>query len=174
MGFRSLCFVLGTALLVGVPPASFGQSNGACPVTVAPQPPFVPPPQWEPVGSSGGKYFLFGTSGLWAFVHTHWKLHADGRKLPYFSEYFDWMTETPPRMTVLAKRLDAPAPVVQAERVNRAGPSSRYGEQPDLTKPGFMVTALEIPSAGCWEISARYSPPQRDPQMVSYTVLVEP
>ena len=165
---RSALFFL--ALVMCTRPAVAADT---CVVTPAPEPPFVPPSGFDAFTAGGN--FLYGTPGLWAYVHTHWKLGGlDGNKLPYFSQYYDWKTEKQPHMTVEARRLDAPAPAVTSERVNGAGPSFRYGEQPDLTKPGFMVTALHIPTAGCWQITARYTPPSGKGETLSYTILVEP
>jgi hypothetical protein len=112
---------------------------------------------------------------LWVLVNNHWKLNWDGRKLPYFSTHYNyWKRTGPPPMVVLARRLDAEAPLIWADHVNGAGPSFRPPESPDPAKPGFMVTSLEIPTAGCWEITARYAPPEGNAETVSYTVLVEP
>ena len=37
----------------------------------------------------------------------------------------------------------------------------------------FMVTGIDIPSSGCWEIAARYIA-EPDIQTLSYTVWVDP
>ena len=174
MRSRILLFAIMLALPVGAPRASFADSNSTCAVTKAPDPPFIPPPQWKAESSRDGQYFFFGTPGLWALVHIHWRLHLDGTKLPYFSEHYDWKNEGDPRMVVLARRLDAPGGLVWADWVNGASPSFRPPEPMDPTKPGFMVTSLQLPTAGCWEITARYAPMRRKVEILSYTVLVEP
>jgi hypothetical protein len=174
MRSRILFFVLAVALPAGVPRATFADSNHTCPVTKAPDPPFTPPERWKPESPGDGGYFLFGTTGLWALVHNHWRLHLDGTKLPYFSEHYEWKNEPDPRMVVLARRLDAPAELVWADWVNGAGPSHRFSEPIDPTKPGSMVTSLQVPTAGCWEITARYAPVRGKVEILSYTVLVEP
>ena len=175
MRFGIPSLALGAAVLASIPQASIAADSSACAVTAAPNPAFAAPPKWEMKGPFQENYFLFGTTGLWAWVHNHWKLGMDGRKLPYFSAYYDWWGgEHHPEMVVVARRLDEPASLVWAEEVNGAGPSFRFGEAPDPAKPGFMVTRLEIPTAGCWEISARYRPVGREPQVLTYTVLVEP
>ncbi len=176
MRTKRLFCVLSIALGISTLPAPAADGDNACAVTAAPKPPFVAPSQFAPNRSLDGEYFFYGTPGLWALVHTRWKLGGlDGNKLPYFSEHYNyWKREGSPQMTVEARRLDAAAPPVRAERVNDAGPSFRYGEQPDPTNPGFMVTALRIPTAGCWEISASYTPPTGTAERLSYTILVEP
>jgi len=174
MRSRILFFVLAVALLLGVPRASLAEGNHTCAVTKAPVPPFTPPRRWGTEGSRDGEYFFFGSPGLWALVHNYWRLHLDGTKLPYFSEHYEWKNEPDPRMVVVARRLDAPAGLVWADWVNGAGPSHRYSEPVDPTKPGFMVTSLQIPMAGCWEITARYTPVRGKVEILSYTVLVVP
>jgi len=163
---RSAILLLGIAIAIGAPLAS--AADGACAVTKL-NPDFVPPPGFELNGN------FYGTPGLWAYiVTTRWNLGDwHGNKLPYFSQYYDWKTEKQPHMTVEARRLDAPAPPVQSERVNGAGPSHLADEPVDLSKPGFMVTALHIPAAGCWEITARYTPPSGKVETLSYTIVVE-
>lgn len=81
---------------------------------------------------------------------------------------------TPGLWALVHRRLDAPAPLVWAARVNGAGPSHRADEPVDLTQPGFMVTRLEIPTAGCWEITARYTAVRGQLETVSYTAPIEP
>ncbi len=169
--------VLLVSLGISVFPASAAGGDNACAVTAAPEPSFVPPPQFSPYTSADSEHFLYGTPGLWALVFTRWKLGSwEGNKLPYFSVHYDWKRDQSPQMqmTVEAKRLDAPAPPVRADHVSGVGPSSRYGEEPDLTKPGALITALRIPAAGCWEITARYTPPTGAVEKLSYTILVEP
>jgi hypothetical protein len=173
MGYRNLGFVLGMAFAACIPQTVLAQGSPPCAVTKAPASAFEPPAGFDrPVLQDDS--FLLGNNWLWAFVRPTWKLNLNNKKLPYFSQFYDWQTERPPKMSVVARRLDAPAPLVWADHINGAGPSFRYGEQPDLSKPGFMVTALDIPSAGCWEVSAQYEPPQRNRVTLTYTVLVEP
>src|SRR5579884_755838 len=127
-----------------------GETIGGCLVTSPPEPYFVPPAPFKPQPESNRNqgYFDFGTSGLWAMIHTRWKVNGpDGNKLPYSSVHYDWRKEPDPRMVVTARKLDSPAPLVWAGWVNGAG---SY----DASIPGFMVTRLKIPQPGCWEITA--------------------
>jgi hypothetical protein len=75
----------------------------------------------------------------------------------------------------VARRLDALEPLVWAERVNGAWQSS--GARPDdiaaRSGIGAMITGLPIPTAGCWEISAHYTPTQGKVQTLTYTVRVD-
>lgn len=171
-----LLFALAIALGASALPA-LAADNSACAITAAPNPPFVPPAQFAPYTFGDGEHFLYGTPDLWALVFTRWKLGSgQGNKLPYFSVRYDWKTEKRPQMTVEAKRIDEAAPTVRGEEVIGAGPSSNGfpAEQPDPTKPGAMLTRLRIPAAGCWEITAKYTPPTGTVQKLSYRVLVEP
>ena len=155
--------MLSLALAAGFPHASLAESKGGCPVTKAPEPSFVPPPPFdgESLGSGG---FYIGTSALWAIVHPHWRVGGGG-KLPYFRQGYDWLQEKDPRLTVVARRLDSPEKMVWAGWANN-------GYVPD--KKSFMVTGLSIPTAGCWEIVAHYTPAPDNIQTLAYTVWVEP
>ncbi len=179
---RTKHMFLGLAVILGISvlPAIGAEGGNACAVTAAPNPPFVPPPQFTPYTIGDGEHFLYGTPGLWALVFTRWKLGGQtGNKLPYFSVHYDWRQDASPQapMIVEAKRLDADAPPVRADHVSGTGPSSRGfpAEPPDPTKPGALLTALRIPTAGCWEITAQYTPPRGGvAEKLSYTILVEP
>ncbi len=152
--------ILWLALALIVPS---GTSAGeACAVTKPPDPPFVAPLGYGYSGSDGR--FLYGTRGLWALVTNRWILGLTGRKLPYFSDKYQFTNEPQPHMVVFARRLDAQAPIVSAAKVNGAG-------LPE--KAGFMVTSLDIPTSGCWEITARYSPEGHPAETLSYTVTVD-
>jgi hypothetical protein len=146
-----------------------------CPITKKPSPQFIPPLPWHPITNSSDTFFLWGTPGLWAVVSNHWRLPRAGHKLPFLSEQYDWKQsgEHPP-LAVVARRLDAPAALVWANWVNGAGPPFLYGDGPDFSRrDGFMVTSLAIPSAGCWEISAHFTPARDHVQSLTYIVLVE-
>ena len=154
-------------------PGTKGQNE--CPVTKAPEHPFIPPAGYDPYRWNDGR-FLLGTAELWVLVTPHWVHRSVGNKLPYFSEeFFYGRTEGDPRLAVVARRLDRTEPLVWSEWVNSAGPSFVSGD-PAPRNPkdhGFMVTSLPIPKAGCWEIAARYFPARDKVQTVTYTVSVE-
>lgn len=144
----------------------------ACPVTKAPDQQFNPPLGYHPYpGNDGG--FLLGTPDLWVLATPHWKLGWTGRKLPYFSQnFFFGKSEGDPRLAVVARRLDSAAPLVWSDWVNGGGPP--YRPPGDPNDHGFMVTSLPIPTTGCWEITARYTPARDKIQILTYTVWVEP
>lgn len=173
MRIRFSFLLVPLAFLVIFPRASAAPGGeDACPVTKAPDQPFLPPLGYRPYSANDGR-FLFGTPDLWVLVTSPWKLHSTGRKLPYFSRnFFFGKSEIPPRLTVVARRLDSPAPLVWSDLVNSAGPP--YIPPGDPNDHGFMVTSLPIPTTGCWEVTARYAPTIDKIQTLTYTVWVEP
>jgi hypothetical protein len=135
----------------------------SCPVTRASARPFVPPSPY----STGQHEFLYGSPALWTVLHAEWHVHSGG-KLPYFRQGYDWMKEKEPRLTVVARRLDGNAPLVWNGWANNG---SIEGRGPAGM---FMVTGLDIPSPGCWEIAAHYAESRDKIQTLTYTVWVEP
>ena len=137
----------------------------SCPITQPPDRAFVPPDRYL---SAGSDEFLYGTPALWAVVERQWQLHGfAGQKLPYFRQGYDEVKEGRPRLTVVARRLDGKAPLVWN---GLAGGGVDHGE-------AFMVTGIDSPSAGCWEIGTQYVDTRHDihtVQTLSYTVWVEP
>jgi hypothetical protein len=138
----------------------------ACPVTKPPARPFVPPP---PYGTDHGPdQFWYGTESLWTLlgIEGTWNIHdnvlesqgAYRTKLTYWRRGFDWRRELEPGLIVIAKRLDRQAPPVAADPAHAV-----Y-----IAGPG-MMTGIDIPSNGCWEITARYSG-----DSLSFVVSVEP
>jgi hypothetical protein len=162
MRSRVSFFLISLAVAAAFSPASGVEYQNVCPVTKAPEHPFIPPAPFDAhLGSDGG--FPLGTPELWAFVNTRWPLYLSSNKPGYFSEIY-WQQEhreANPQLTVIARRLDAAAPLVWAKWANGAGPSHLFGRPPDSGKPGFITTSLRIPEAGCWEISAHYTPGPR-------------
>ena len=160
-------FVLFLALVAGFPHTSLADGKAGCPVTAAPDPPFVPPAPFR--ADSSSSEFLYGTPALWAVVQRHWQVHGfSGSKLPYFRQGYDWTKDHNPRLTVVARRLDTPDPM------EWAGPANGAGATDGTTKVSFMTTGLSIPTAGCWEIAAHYTSLRGDNQTLTYTVWVEP
>ena len=148
-----------------IPNAFAAGTEADCPVTQAPAQPFVPPKGYHP--DPGGDFAL-GTLGLWANVYTHWKLNFNQNKIPFFSEDFIF-GKNEPRLVVVARRLDSPAPLVWADFVTEGDPVPKISNN-----HGFMITSLPIPTVGCWEITARYSPSLNKNHALTYTVWVGP
>src|SRR5579864_5274650 len=130
-----------------------------CPVTKPSTPPCVPPQSYSTNAPQGS--FWFGTDELWTFlpVNGTWRFgHPTGdspifrEKLFFWQQGFDWHEEPQPKLKVTGKRLDASAPLVTlfvtAERANNAGWSA--------PQHPFMVTAINIPTPGGWQITAHH------------------
>lgn len=140
----------------------------ACPVTKPSVQPFVPPPPyWTDPRADG---FWYGTESLWTLlaVQGTWNIHSNvleekggyRTKLIYWRKGFDWRREPQPGLIVIAKRLDREAPQVAADPARAVFVTTE--------RPG-MMTGIDIPSTGCWELTAQYRGHQ-----LSFVVLVQP
>jgi hypothetical protein len=130
----------------------------SCPVTKAPAPAFVPPVPYNSSPLSGG--FLLGSESLWTFIFTY-DISPDPSRAggPYFFKLVYWHpgltwhhTDETNYLTIVARRVDAPsAPIVFTHRANMVGHLS--AEAPEEVA---MMTGLDLPSGGCWEIAADF------------------
>jgi hypothetical protein len=158
------CSLLGVSTTAG---PRTERATEACPVTKPPARPFVPPPPyWTDHGPDG---FWYGTESLWTLlgVHGTWNIRKNvledkggyRTKLTYWRRGFDWRRDEP-ELSVIAKRLDREASSVAAESASGVFVTS---ERP------AMMTAIDIPSAGCWELTAQYGGDR-----LSFIVSVQP
>jgi len=148
--------------------SSVAANRQNCPTTRPPDRPFVPPPPYSP--TAGSNEFLYGSAALWTIVYPGWHVHRDGGKLPFFRQGFVDAKERP-RLTVVARPLNGEGPLVWSGLA-----TSGFMEGKGLAGM-FMVTGIDIPSSGCWEIGAQYVDTSRDVHTVSYlayTIWVEP
>jgi hypothetical protein len=143
---------------------SMAADRESCPVTRPSDRPFVPPAPYS--ARVGNDEFLYGTSALWTIVYPGWHVHSGG-KLPFFRQGYDWVKERDPRLTVVARRLDGEAPLVWNGWANNGSIEGRG------IAGMFMVTGIDIPAAGCWEIAAHYLESRGNIQTLTYTVWVE-
>jgi hypothetical protein len=160
MNLKPLLFILLPFVVAcGVKaPAPVSQS---CAVTTPSNRNFVPPPFNS--AHLGKDEFFFGTPALWTMIYPNWHVHSGG-KLPFFRKGYNAMKEKEPRLVVVARRLDKAGPLVWNGSADNAGDGS----------PGdFMVTGIDIPSVGCWEIAAHYVDGDWNIQTLSYVVWVE-
>jgi hypothetical protein len=127
-----------------------------CPISEPPVRPFVPPSPYP--AKTNPDSFWFGTVKLWT------NLPADGtwrglphymprdptfrQKLFFWSQGYSLRSELHPHLTVTGRRLNASAPPLAADETNA-------GWQDDKEHP-FMVTGVNFPTLGCWEITADY------------------
>ena len=126
----------------------------SCPVTKAATHPFVPPPP-HPAKPSVSS-FWFGTERLWTSlpVSGTWRLGhytpddpTFRQKLFFWRQGFNPHTDLQPRLTVSGKRIDTKAPPLQAD-----GPGNNGWTNDDQ----FIVTGINFPTAGCWEVTGHY------------------
>jgi hypothetical protein len=138
-----------------------------CLTTRAPNPPFVPPAQYLFDAPKGA--FWYGTDQLWTALGSDGKwsmgdnvLHGKGyrTKLTFWSRSFNWRTELEPKLVIIAKRLDADLPSIVVAQANAVFIPSHgtAAIAPDIARrvPPAMMTAINIPTAGCWEVTAQY------------------
>jgi hypothetical protein len=164
MNSRCLFLTFSLAIWAGCAYPSLAADKQACPITKPSDHPFVPPPPYDP--NAGINEFLYGTPALWTLIYPDWHVHSGG-KLPFFRQGYDWMKEPAPRLTVVARKLDGEAPLVWSDWANNASIEGRG------MAGKFMVTGIDIPAPGCWEIAAHYVAPNYI-QTLTYTVWVEP
>ena len=150
------------ALQKPIPPAT-------CPITQPPSEPFVPPAPY-PTKHSEATSFWLGSEKLWTLrpIDGLWyglrtvepdsghEIYRD--KVFWWRKGYDWRTENPPQLKVTGKRLDAPAPALYPERAN-----------PAFIKIPAIVTGINIPTVGCWEMTGDYKGDK-----LTFVVWVEP
>ena len=125
-----------------------------CSVTKPANQPFVPPPPYSAKPSHGE--FWFGTDRLWTAlpVTGTWRLgHYTSldptfrQKLPFWRRGYDAHAEPRPNLTVSGRRIDSPAGPLQTD-----GPGTASWTKDDQ----FIMTGINFPTTGCWEITGRY------------------
>jgi len=143
------------------------QPPAACVITRPPNPPFVPPLR-NLSNMLRSDQVWYGTESLWTYldVSGRWGNIDESKggystKLIYWRRGFDWRKEPEPELIVTARRLDRKTPIVTVEHANAVFVTGPL--------PAAMMTGLDIPTAGCWEIKAQYHD-----QTLSFTVSVEP
>jgi len=130
------------------PPAS-------CPITRAPDVPFVPPDPYP--SKPPARYvnqFWYGSSELWTMLGTDeiWSNLPHNRygytqKIFWWSQDFNREAEPYPAFTVTSERLDVPSsPLVLSEEATNA--SADFGTA--------ILTGVAIPTLGCWKITGKY------------------
>ena len=123
-----------------------------CPVTQPQEPQFVPPEPYAAIAAEGS--FWYGTEALWTDVRRDGMWYGlpqseggYGNKLAWWHGGYSIEAEPVPEITLSARQLDGEAVVEPyIDGTNAFHPD--YGE--------FMMTGIELPTLGCWEISAAY------------------
>ncbi|MGH2436742.1 MAG: hypothetical protein ACRDFA_07095 [bacterium] len=129
----------------------------SCPVTVPSDPLFSPPAPYPVQAPSAGR-FWYGTVGLWTMLKADgvWSgvPPTEGYRRGYRDKVFWWRpgydgrTEQRPKLTVSGKRLDGDAPRLFVSAATNAHVEDFGG--------WTMLTALDIPTTGCWELTGSY------------------
>ncbi len=133
---------------------------------------FTPPEPFPPLPSANG-FAWHGTAGLWTQLEAGgavwgglpWHVHDGeteghfGQKTFWWRDNYNHQEEPMPALRIVARRLDAKAAevVVEGHGTHAITPSDGTA----------MLTGLELPSAGCWEITGTYQGTS-----LSYVVLV--
>jgi hypothetical protein len=126
----------------------------SCPVT-KPRPVFVPPARY-PHRPGPPSEAWYGSSRLWTALdvagETWYALPrtdsgAIVQKTFWWSALFSVRTEEQPAISVTGRRLDRPGPTFQA---GNPGTNAAFDETTS------MLVGIDIPTPGCWELTARY------------------
>jgi hypothetical protein len=146
--------IIGSLLAVGnlrrlhATPASPKSTLASCPITRAPQPPYIPP-QPYPSTPPGGEVW-YGTPNLWTTLPPG----GTWTGLPYNNgaytqKVFFWSdgNASLPQLTVGGIRIDG-----SAKPMTASAATSAVG----IDIGSSMLVLVEIPSAGCWEITGKY------------------
>jgi hypothetical protein len=139
-----------------VPPETLSDDPPAsCPVTQAPEIPFVAPAPYPaaPPERYAGE-FWYGTPELWTMLGTDpvWRglpynRRGYSQKLFWWSQDFDVSEDPYPAFRLIIQQVDvASAPILVAEEATNA--SADFGTA--------MLTGVEIPAPGCWTITGQY------------------
>lgn len=133
------------ALMVG---SVMPLAAGTCPVTKAPEPPFVPP---APYAQARGRSFDLGTAKLWVTVYSDpWRnlpLWPEGyrQKIVWWSEGYNARADPKPAISISGRRLDGSAP-----------PMVVTGANGSWTNVDFIMSGVNFPTKGCWEIKGAF------------------
>ncbi len=126
--------------------------SDSCPTTQRPEPRFIPPepyPEWPPGGG-----FWYGSNELWIDLRANGTWHGLPKsdagyvnKIALWSESYGQTMELQPEITLSARQLDGDA-VVEPHVHGTNAYHPDYGH--------FMMTGIELPTLGCWEITVEY------------------
>jgi hypothetical protein len=174
--FAPMMLSLVTLVTLVMPAASFASSEvpASCPVTLPPEPGFIPPDPYPKTPPSSPHSFWHGTSGLWTMLgstgmYTGIASPSPGlpsdiatrNKVFWWSPGFHPMWVPDPQLKIAARRLDGEGPVFKQPRVTNAHVPEWGG--------WTMLIMLDLPTLGCWEVTGTYGG-----DVVSFVVWVDP
>ena len=128
-----------------------------CPVTQPQSPPFKAPPPYS-ASAPWPRYFWYGTEQLWTVIPAN-GTGSSVQKLLWWRQGYSWKDDPTPQLTVTGRRLDGPAPPLNAHEATNA-----FAE--DIQSA--MLVGADFPTPGCWEITGRLPH-----QQLSYVVWIE-
>lgn len=130
----------------------------SCPISIATsegiEGPFKAPTDMVWYGSNA-LAVLLNKDGRWTGMGSD---RNYGNKTWWWSESFDLETETYPKLTIRANRLDTDAPGVRISRATNA----------IIKDVPVILSGLSFPSDGCWSVVGQYKG-----QSLSFVTLVE-
>ena len=137
-----------------------------CPVTTSANVSFKAPEPFSPIAPWEG-IFWYGSENLWTALDTNgvWsKLPENpdgyGQKIMWWSSLYSLKDELEPELIVSGRRLDG-----EAEPLRFYGATNAMAD--DIGEA--MLTGVEIPTLGCWEITGQYKESE-----ISFVVWVGP
>jgi hypothetical protein len=155
-------------IAASIPPPQAVQSS-ACPVSQPAATPFTAP---IPYPSPPDGYFWYGSDALWTGLPNDgvWQglpRHDEGygQKLFIWRVGYDPATEPEPALTISGRRLDGDAPPL----AGHVPATHAFG--PDIHSA--MLTGITFPTAGCWEVTAIYTPSAGDSATLTFVVEIE-
>jgi len=126
--------------------------QAACPITRAPQPPFIPPPPYSI--AAPGSQIWFGSPALWTAIASSgtwpglpYESGSYVQKVFWWRDGYDWRSEPTPQLSVTGFRIDGPAKPLEASAATNA-----FGT--DIGSS--MLVLIHIPTSGCWNITGQY------------------
>jgi hypothetical protein len=134
-------------------PNPVGNAPASCPVTLPPQPQFVPPASYPSTPPGGESWY--GTPALWTSLAPNgtWRSlpYTNGaytQKVFWWRDAYDWRSESGIlQLSVSGVRIDGPAkPLIASTATSASGT--------DIGSA--MLVLIDIPAAGCWEITGQY------------------
>jgi hypothetical protein len=123
-------------------------ARSSCPMTPAPQTPFVPTGAAPPAKASGS--FFFGTPKLSVLLTHSWTVNQ--MSVRWFS---DDAHATPFNMTITGRRLDPDVSYVASSNANLLDSAPKFSQGPSRTQGNLILSAIDFRTPGCWEITAR-------------------
>ncbi len=131
--------------------------------------PYTPP---APYPAPPDNYFWYGSDTLWTGLPDDgiWRglPHNDdgyGQKLFVWRVGYDPTAEPQPRLAVSGRRLDSDA----SPLIGHVPTTHAFG--PNIHSA--MVTGITFPTAGCWEVTATYTPAEGGSAALTFVVEVE-